>query len=171
VHKLVYVLTMFLAAVSLMYAQGQVATVTSTAPFQLRGANVSTDQGVSSWPVMPGDFIKAGSATVVISFPGGSTITLEPGASAKIRFSGDTPGFQLECGSARYTLSALSAVKVNDPVSPPKLTNTYGRSCEKAAGWWTTGHTLLILGGAAALAGLGLGISHAVNGGSSVSPL
>ena len=70
-RRLVCVLTALLAAVTLMCAQGQVATVTSTAPFQLRGANVTTDQGVPSWPVMPGDAIKAGSEPVVISFAGG----------------------------------------------------------------------------------------------------
>src|ERR1039458_3493016 len=112
--KLVYVLTALLAAVSMLFAQTQVATVTSTAPFQLRGANVTTDQGVPSWPVMPGDAIKAGSAPVVVSFAGGSSVTLEPGSSAKITIAGQTPSFLLECGAARYSLSALSAVKLND---------------------------------------------------------
>src|ERR1039458_6597279 len=105
-----------------MWAQGQVATVTSTAPFQLRGANVTTDQGVPSWPVMPGDAIKAGSAPLVSTFADGSSVILDPGSSARITISEQTPTFQLECGTARYTLSALQAVKLNDPVSPPKLT-------------------------------------------------
>jgi hypothetical protein len=67
-------------------------------------------------------------------------------------------------------LSALSAVKLNDPVSPPKLTGVYSISCNKPAGWWTTGHTAFVLGGAAAAAGLAFGISDAVSGGSPVSP-
>jgi hypothetical protein len=171
VRKLVYVLTALLAAVTLMCAQGQVATATSTAPFQLRGANVTTDQGVPSWPVMPGDAIKAGSAPVVSAFADGSSVILDPGSSARITISGQTPTFLLECGTARYTLSALSAVKVNDPVSPPKLTGVYSISCKKPAGWWTTGHTLLLLGGAAAAAGLGFGISTATSAGPSASPL
>ena len=171
-RKLVYVLTALLAAVSLMCAQGQVATVTSTAPFQLRGANVTTDQGVPSWPVIPGDAIKAGSAPVVLTFVDGSSIVLEPGSSAKIAAPGQTPTFQLECGTARYTLSALSAVNLNDPASPPKLTGVYTISCNKpAGGWWTTGHTVLLLGGAAAAAGLAFGISAAVSGGAAVTPL
>ena len=160
-RKLVRVLTALLAAVSMLFAQTQVATVTSTAPFQLRGANVTTDQGVPSWPVMPGDAIKAGSAPVVGSFAGGSSVTLDPGSSAKITISGQTPTFRLECGTARYSLSALSAVKLNDPVSPPKLTGVYSISCKHTA--------LILLGGAAAAAGLGFGISSAVNGGSSLS--
>ena len=165
-RKLVYVLTALLASVTLMCAQGQVATATSTAPFQLRGANVTTDQGVPSWPVMPGDAIKAGSAPVVSAFADGSSVILDPGSSARITISGQTPTFLLECGTARYTLSSLSAVKLNDPVSPPKLTGVYSN---KPAGWWTTGHTALVLGGAAAAAGLAFGISSAVSGGAAVS--
>jgi hypothetical protein len=169
VRKLVCVLAALLAAVTLMCAQGQMATVTSTAPFQLRGANITTDQGVPSWPVMPGDAIQAGSAPVVITFADGSSVILEPRSSAKTTISAQTPTFLLECGTARYSLTALSAVKVNDPVSPPKLTGAYGISCNKPAGWWTTGHTALVLGGAAAAAGLGFGVSSAVNGGLAAS--
>jgi hypothetical protein len=131
VRKLVCVLTALLAAVPIMCAQGQVATVTSTAPFQLRGANVTTDQGVTSWPVMPGDAIKAGSAPVVITFAGGSSVILEHGSSAKITILGQTPTFQLECGTARYSLSALYAVKLNDPASPPKLIGVYSITCKR----------------------------------------
>ena len=169
--KVVCVLAVLLAAAAVMCAQTQVATVTSTAPFQLRGANVSTDQGVPSWPVLPGDAIKAGSQPVVITFPDGSIITLQSGSSAKITLSGATPAFQLECGAARYTLSALSAVKLNDPAPQPQLTSAYNMGCNKPAGWWTTGHTTLVLGGAAAAAGLAFGIAAAVSGSLGVSPL
>src|ERR1035438_9878724 len=100
-RNFVCVLTALLASVSLMFAQGQLATVTSTAPFQLRGATVTTDQGVPSWPVMPGDAIKAGSAPVIVSFLDGSTVTLQPGSSARVTASGETPSFLLECGAAR----------------------------------------------------------------------
>lgn len=166
-RNFVCVLTALLAPVSSMFAQGQLATVTSAAPFQLRGATIATDRGVPSWPVMPGDAIKAGSAPVVTSFAGGSTITLDPGSSARIAISGETPSFVLESGTARYTLSALSAVKLNDPASPPKITGVY--TAGKTASWWTTGRTVLVLGGAAAAAGLAFGISAAVSGGAAVS--
>jgi hypothetical protein len=164
------VLAALLAAVTVVWAQGQVATVTSTAPFELRGANVRIDQGVTSWPVIPGDAIKAGGAPVVITFTDGSSVILDPRSSAKITITGQTPTFVLECGTTRYTLTTLAAVKLNDPASPPKLTGVYSISCNKAAGWWTTGRTLLVLGGAAAAAGLAFGVSAAVNGGPSVSP-
>ena len=170
-RKLVCIFAALLAAAALMCAQSQVATVTSNAPFQLRGANVTTDQGVPSWPVMPGDEIKAGSEAVVIGFPDGSSISLGPGSSAKITLSGLTPAFQLECGTAQYTLSALSAVKLNDPASPAKLTGAYNIGCNKPAGWWSTGHTLLLLGGAAAAAGLAFGIASATGGGTAASPI
>jgi hypothetical protein len=162
-------LTALLASACWTFAQGQLASVTSTVPFELRGATITTDQGVPSWPVMPGDAIKAGSAPVVITFAGGSTITLEPGSSAKVEMSGGTPSFVLQSGTARYTLSALTAVKVNDPASP-KIAGVYTIDSKKpVAGWWTTGHTVLLLGGAAAAAGLAFGVSHAVGGGAAVS--
>jgi hypothetical protein len=114
---------------------------------------------------MPGDTIEAGSAPVVVAFANGSSVILEPGSSAKITISGQIPAFQLECGTAHYALSALSAVKLNNPVSPSKLTDAYSISCNKAAGWWTSSQTVLLLGGAAAAAGLAFGISSAVSGG------
>jgi hypothetical protein len=119
---------------------------------------------------MPGDAIKAGSAPLVATFADGSSVILEPGSSARITIAGQTPSFLLECGTARYSLSALSAVKLNDPVSPSKLTGVYSMSCNKPVGWWTTGHTGLVLGGAAAAAGLAFGISSATSGGAAVSP-
>ena len=111
---------------------------------------------------MPGDTIKAGSAPLVTTFAGGSSIVLDPKSSARITLSGQIPAFQLECGTARYSLSALSAVKLNDPFSPPRVTGVYSISCKPT--------TFLILAGAAAAAGLGLGISAAVSGGTPVSP-
>jgi hypothetical protein len=111
---------------------------------------------------MPGDAIKAGSAPVVITFAGGSSVILEHGSSAKITISGQTPTFQLECGTARYSLSALYAVKLNDPASPPKLIGVYSITCKRVPA--------LVLGGAAAAAALGFGISRAVDGGDPVSP-
>jgi hypothetical protein len=173
VRNLVCVFTALFASISLVSAQSQVATATSTAPFQLRGASVTTDQGVPSWPVLPGNEIKAGSAPVVITFAGGSTIPLSPGASAKITMDGQTPHFVLQCGSASYTLSAPSAVKLNAPASTQTTGNYSESACgdRPAAGWWTTGHTLLVVGGAAGAAGLAFGVAHAVTGSPAVSPL
>jgi hypothetical protein len=171
VRKFVCILTAVLAPVAVLCAQSQVATVTSTASFELRGAKVGTNEGVPSWPVTSGDELKAGAAPIVISFAGGSNITLAPGSSAKITMDGQTPHFVLECGTASYTLSAPSAVKLNSPTSA-QTTGSYTKSgCDdQPAGWWTAGRTLLVLGGAAAAAGLALGITYGVNGGHPVSP-
>lgn len=165
---------LLLTLASCLCAGVQVATVTSTAPFQLRGAQVTTNQGVPSWPALQNDTIQAGSAPVSFAFADGSVITLDPGASARVELSGQTPVFRLLCGTAHYTLKGLTALKLmaqNDVVTPTQLTAAYSTgSCKPpAAGWWTTTRTLLILGGAAAAAGLGLGIASATSGGPALS--
>jgi hypothetical protein len=106
------------------FAQTQVATITSDGPFQLRGANVAPEQGVPSWPVLSGDTIKAGDKPLTVTFEDGSQIVLAPGSSAKVDLSGKTPIFQLETGSAHYSLKALDSVKLmtlNKPVTPKDL--------------------------------------------------
>lgn len=167
-------LSLFMAVVVFAWAQTQVATVTSAGPFQLRGASVTPGQGVPSWPVMPGDEIKAGSTPVTVTFADGSTITLAPGSSAKIDLTGQTPVFQLLSGSAQYSLKTTSAVKlmeINKLVTPSGMTGVLQiGNATKGAGWWTTGHTVAMVGGSAAAAGLGFGIEHAVSGGAAVSP-
>jgi len=167
------VLILVLLLVALAFAQVQVATVTSTSPFQLRGANVTPSQGVPSWPVMPGDKIKAGSAPVTVTFPDGSTITLAPGSEIKVTQSGATPVVTLLSGSASYTLKTLASVGLvaDGAVTPTSLTGVLTLAGQKAAGgWWTTGHTILVVAGAGAIAGLGYGIVQATNGGTAVSP-
>ena len=150
------------------FAQTQVATITSDGPFQLRGANVTPDQGVPSWPVMPGDTIQAGDKPLTITFEDGSQIVLAPGSSAKVDLSGKTPVFQLETGSAHYSLKALDSVKlmtVDKPVTPKDLAGILQIGGPKnpgdqkdPAGWWTTGHTTAVLVGSGAAAGLAIGI-------------
>ena len=44
------------------WAQTQVATVTSSATFTLRGAGITPGQGVPMWPVLAGDHVTAGNA-------------------------------------------------------------------------------------------------------------
>jgi hypothetical protein len=124
--------------------------------------------------VLPGDTLQAGSAPLALAFADGSTITLDAGASAKVELSGQMPVFRLLCGTAHYSLKALTALKLmaqNDVVTPTQLAAAYstGACKQPAAGWWTTGHTLLVLGGAAAAAGLGLGIATATSGGPALS--
>src|SRR6266481_3770744 len=139
------------------FAQTQVATITSDSPFQLRGANITPGQGVPSWPVMPGDAIQAGETPLTITFQDGSTIVLAPGSSAKVDLSGKTPLFQLENGTAHYTLKSTHSVQLMElktPVMPSYLagdlqTGSGSGSSQLASGWWTTGHTIAVIGGSA----------------------
>src|SRR5258708_40273417 len=136
---------LFLAVLVTAAAQTQVATVTSDSAFQLRGANVTPGEGVPSWPVMPGDILKAGQTPVTITFPDGSVITLAPGSSAKIDLSGQTPVFQLLNGSAHYALKDLTSVKLMSGNTPFSVTDLVGDQqnggSKPPAGWWTAGHT------------------------------
>jgi hypothetical protein len=144
-------------------AQTQVATITSESPFQLRGASVTPGQGVPSWPVMPGDTIRAGQTPLTLTFPDGSTIVLAPGATAEVELSGNTPVFRLESGSAHYMLKTRSSVILEErgtTVSPKGLAGDLVIGNNKLpGGWWTPGHTLAVVGGAAGATALGVGLA------------
>jgi len=164
---------LFVSAVASLLAlgQSQVATVSSSSSFTLRGASVTTGQGVPDWPVLSGDTIKAGNSPVVVTFSDGSTITLDPGAEATVSLSGQTPVFRLVKGSAHYSLKNLTSVQIvsgNQGVTLTSLTGDLGRSGSR--GIWTPAHTAVGIAGAGAAAGLGVGVSQATSGGRSVSP-
>ena len=164
-----------LIAAGVAGAQQQVATVTSSAPFTLRGAPVTPGQGVPMWPILAGDTVKAGNALTIVTFPDGSVITLEPGAEAKVDYVNGKPVFQLLSGSARYSLKYVAAVQLmaaNQKATPKGLTGvlTSGGSQAGTGVFWTAGHTAAVVTGAGAAAGLGVGISHATGGGPAVSP-
>jgi hypothetical protein len=170
-RKALYSLSIFLVIVATVWAQSQVATVTSTSPFTLRGAAITPGQGVPTYPVLAGDTIKAGNTVTILTFPDGSVVTLEPGAEAMIEVSPTgTPIVKLLSGSAQYSLKSTSAVQLivaNKTVTPKDLV---GVLTTGGGGFWTAGHTALVVVGAGAAAGLGVGISQATNGGTPVSP-
>lgn len=146
---------------SLAFAQTQIATITSDSPFQLRGADITPGQGVPSWPAMPGDTLQAGQTPLTITFQDGSTLVLAPGTTAKVDLAGNTPVFQLECGSAHYTEKTLSSVKLmqaSRTVTPKDLVGDLMVDCKKPGGWWTPGHTAAVVGGSAGAIGLAVGI-------------
>jgi hypothetical protein len=151
------------------WAQNQVATVTSSSPFSLRGATVTPGQGVPTWPILAGDTVKAGNALTIVTFPDGSVLTLAPGSDAKIDFVNGKPVFQLLSGSARYSLKSTSAVQLmaaSQIVTPKDLTGVLTLGSNKVAGgFWTPWHTAAVLVGAGAAAGLGIGLSQATSGG------
>src|ERR1700722_13220290 len=158
------------------WGQNQVATVTSSTPFTLRGAAVTPGQGVPTWPVLAGDAVKAGNALTIMTFPDGSVLTLDPESEARIDFVNGKPLFQLLKGVARFSLKSISAVQLeagNKIVIPKDLTGTLtlgGIRAASAVGFWTVGHTVAVVAGAGAAAGAGIGISGAARGGSAVRP-
>jgi hypothetical protein len=157
-------------------AQTQVATVTSSAPFTLRGAGITPGQGVPTWPVLAGDVVKAGNTLTIVTFPDGSVVTLAPGSEGKIDIVNGKPVFQLLGGTARYSLKSTMAVQLmeaSQTVAPTALlgTLTLGGNKAAAAGFWTAGHIAAVaVVGAGTAAGLGFAVSDAVKGGASVSP-
>jgi hypothetical protein len=174
-HKVLMLACGVLTA-AVVWGQIQVATVTSSAPFTLRGAVVTPGQGVPIWPILAGDTVKAGNALAIMTFPDGSVLTLDPASEARIDFVKGKPVFQLLVGVARFSLKSTSAVQLessNTTRKPKDLTGTLtlgGIGAAAAVGFWTVGTTVAVLVGAGAAAGAGIGISEAVRGGSSVSP-
>jgi hypothetical protein len=162
-------------------AQTQVATVTSSAPFSLRGAGITPGQGVPMWPVLAGDDVKAGNTLTIVTFPDGSVVTLAPGSEGKIDLVNGKPEFQLLSGTARYSLKSTTAVQLmeaSQTVMPTGLLGTLTLGGNKAAaaglaggGFWTAGHiAAVVVVAAGTAAGLGFAVSDAVRGGSPVSP-
>jgi hypothetical protein len=158
------------------WAQTQVATITSSAPFRLRGATITPGEGVPSWPVLPGDTVQAGNALTIITFTDGSTVSLEPGTEGNVDLSGGAPSFQLASGTVVYSLKSQTAVKLfsgDKPVNPPGLTGTYSRNGGQrpVGGFWTPAHTVIVAGaGAGAATGIALGVAASSSSGSQVSP-
>lgn len=144
-------------------SQNQIATVMSDGPFRLRGANITPGQGVPSWPVIPGDTIRAGDAPVTLTFQDGSTVTIAPGSSARVELTTQGPLFRLEdCGTAHYVLKTLESIKLftkSDAISSGDLVGDLQLCTPPVAkGWWTAGHTTAVLLGAGGAAGLGVGL-------------
>jgi hypothetical protein len=177
--KTVAVASLLLTA-AFAWAQSQVATVTSTAPFTLRGATVTPGVGVPSWPIMSGDVVKSGGAVSVVTFPDGSVMAMEPGAEAKVFLENGKPVFQLTGGVAGYSLKSLSSIKImeaDEAYTPQSLTGSFDPPQGGAAGGAapagsaTTGHAGIVVAVVVAAAAVGLtaGITAATGGGAPVS--
>ena len=162
-------------------AQTQVATVTSSAPFSLRGAGITPGQGVPMWPVLAGDDVKAGNTMTIVTFPDGSVVTLAPGSEGKIDLVNGKPEFQLLSGTARYSLKSTTAVQLMEAQPDGHADGLAGHADIgwKQSGCGRTGRGRILDGGAhccggrcggGTAAGLGFAVSDAVRGGSPVSP-
>jgi hypothetical protein len=159
----------------LILAQTQVGTVTSSAPFQLRGATISPGEGVPSWPVLPGDTLSAGDAPTIVTFTDGSVVSMEPHAAANASLSGNTPGFQLIKGKASYSLKSPTSLKLlvgNHAVTTAALSGTItGVPLAVAGSAFLTPTALAAVGGAGAAAtGVAVGVEKANSSGGQISP-
>jgi hypothetical protein len=178
VKKAIFAIGLLLIVGGSARAQGQLATVNSAAPFQLRGATVVPGQGVPSWPVMPGDEIVAGDAPVSVTFADGSNIVMGVSSEAVVDRAGQTPEFELLSGKAQYFLKSPSAVKVLRYGKPVDAKGQSGGTTSAQSkptftsavhsGVFSEGGLIAI--GAVAAGGAGYGIYEGLHGGSSVSP-
>jgi hypothetical protein len=127
-NRVVIVMVGILALGASLAAKGPMATASSGAAFELRGAMLTPGEGVPAWPLMAGDLIKAGSAPVTLTFADGSRVMLEPKSVAQMRLQGQTPVFDLEGGGAQFSLISISAVKLTAlgrSVTPTDLTGRF----------------------------------------------
>jgi hypothetical protein len=100
------------------FAAAPVASVTSSSDFQLRDATVNT-AGVSSWPIMAGDTMVAGTGSATIRFIDGTLVTLAPNSRVKVQEKNSDLSLQLVNGSMSFVLADSSALRIfsgNTPV-------------------------------------------------------
>ena len=87
-----------------LFADSPVASVSSSEPFSLRGAEVQV-HGVPSWPVFAGDVIVAGKAPAMLKFGCGSLVRLNPGTEAHVSIDGSKVTVHIAKGDLTYKLS------------------------------------------------------------------
>jgi hypothetical protein len=168
----VSVVSLFLLSVLVVWAQSEVAKVTSSSAFSLRSAAVDPSKGVANWPCLAGDSIKAGTAPTIITFNSdGSVVTLDPSSEGVVDFRGGKPSFRLVSGTAKYRLRAKTSVALSTPkgsLVPSDVAGVLGEAVPGAAGAGLSSGVvvgIVAVGAAAAVTG----IAVATKGGSSVS--
>jgi hypothetical protein len=120
-------------------AQTQLGTVTSTSPFELRGAHVNPAPGVPNWPVVSGDTLQAGNAPLTLTLFDGSTVIVAPRTRVTLGVMNNGPVVRLDSGSVHYNLrrdpGEINFYCRNDRSA---ITNQTGElDCgQKAAAWW-----------------------------------
>ncbi|QOY85084.1 hypothetical protein [Paludibaculum fermentans] len=105
------VLVLLSAAAVIAQAAAPVATASSGEDFSLKGAAAPV-AGVPSYPVMAGDEIQAGSASTVLKFKDGSTVTLAPHARARVEDGGSQVAVRLLSGGGTYSFSQAGFVQL-----------------------------------------------------------
>jgi ferric-dicitrate binding protein FerR (iron transport regulator) len=183
-------MALLLVSAAAASAQKEVARVTASASFMLRGALITPGQGVTVWPVLAGDDVTAGTSPTSVTFPDGSALTLAPASEAKVDFVNGKPVFQLISGNAPYSLKSTSSVQLmvgaktttvegltgtlkvdNDQkVAAETVAGTAaGVGAAGGAGGLSTGAVIGIVGGVAGAGGAAYEIKKAVSSGPPVS--
>jgi len=103
-------LTVFLCVV-VCQAATPLANVSSTEPFLVSGVKVPVE-GVSSWPVIAGDELKAGNAPVVLTFKDGTRVTLGKNSRATVEGKSKNAALRLLEGAMAFTLMKGSNVRL-----------------------------------------------------------
>src|SRR5580765_7623653 len=85
-------------------AQTQLGTVTSSSPFELRGANINPAPGVPNWPVVSGDTFQAGNTPLTLTLSDGSAVVFAPRTRVTLGVTSNGPMVRLESGSVQSTL-------------------------------------------------------------------
>lgn len=100
-----------LSVIASALAAAPIAIITSSSSFELSGSSVNIG-GVSSWPLVAGQEIVAGTSSLIIVFRDGSRITLAPGSRLKIDSSGSA--VNLTGGSMQFSLASSSSLKIQN---------------------------------------------------------
>jgi hypothetical protein len=109
----------FLAAlvISLGFAAAPIGTVSSSAPFVLRGSPVPV-AGVPSWPVVVGDEISTDTSPATFNLRDGSVITLDKGSRTKIEQEDGNVIFRLHSGAMQFNIPETSTVRIANRNTP-----------------------------------------------------
>jgi ferric-dicitrate binding protein FerR (iron transport regulator) len=100
---------LFLLTVS-AFAASPVASVRSSADFELRGVAVNT-AGVPSWPVMAGDVVTARKSPAIIQLEDGSRVTLAAHSRARVEETKEGLAVRLMDGSMAFVMATNSSAR------------------------------------------------------------
>jgi len=96
---------------AMAFAAEPIGTASSSSAFELNGVATRSD-GISSWPVMPGDEVRSGISPVVIRFQDGSRMSISEQSRVKLVQNGDAIDVNLTGGEAYFNLAAQSPLRV-----------------------------------------------------------
>ena len=98
-------------------AAAPIANVSGTEPFKVSGVSVPVS-GIASWPVIAGDELLAGNASVVLTFKDGTRVTLGKNSRATVEGKSKNLALRLLDGAMAFTLSRGSSVRLYSAGNP-----------------------------------------------------